>query len=72
MVIVNTNKRKKKKENDNDNKDVICVEHIDVKSKQQTISNDNGSTSPKKQEHSIAESEDRFVKFEFKTNSFHN
>ena len=84
LCIVNTGKRKKKKvkeierESDgrssnnnssNNNNDVMSVEHVEVKGKQQTSC---GGNSPKRQEHSIVESEDRFVKFEFKPNSFHN
>ena len=87
LCIVNTGKRKKKKvkeieresdgrssNNNNNNSssnnnDVMSVEHVEVKGKQQTSC---GGNSPKRQEHSIVESEDRFVKFEFKPNSFHN
>ena len=85
LCIVNTGKRKKKMKeiekesngssssnnnnNSSNNNDVMSVEHVEVKGKQQTSC---GGNSPKRQEHSIVESEDRFVKFEFKPNSFHN
>jgi hypothetical protein len=46
----------------NDNKDVICVEQINIKNKHQN----SNCNSPKRQEHSMVESEDRFVKFEYK------
>lgn len=79
LCIVNTGKRKKRKENVSDgtsssnsnNDDVISVEHVEVKGKQQQQTNCDGN-SPKIQEHSMIESENRFVKFEFKQNSFHN